>query len=52
MTKTIVEISKSALKILTKTPRHIREKFRAWVFAVQEDGLAKTRKQPGWHDEP
>ncbi len=52
MAKISIQISKTATKTLTKVPQHIREKFTAWVVAVQKDGLAKTRKQPGWHDEP
>lgn len=49
---TNVTITKNALKDLRKTPKHIQEKFTAWVIAVKKLGLNKVRKSPGWHDEP
>jgi toxin HigB-1 len=47
-----IQISRHALKNLKKTPLYIQEKFRAWLVAVDKVGLEKTRKRPGWHDEP
>jgi proteic killer suppression protein len=47
-----VQITKSALKNLKRTPLYLQEKFRAWVVAVSNAGLEETRKRPGWHDEP
>lgn len=49
---TEIQITKQALKNLSKTPIHIQEKFRAWLVAVNKVGLEETRKRPGWHDEP
>ena len=48
---TDVQITKSALKDLKKTPRYLQEKFRAWLEAVTRVGLEETRQRPGWHDE-
>lgn len=39
-------------KQLETIPVHILEKFRAWVLAVETDGLRRTRILPGFHDEP
>lgn len=39
-------------KQLGKIPVYVAEKFRAWVIAVETDGLFETRKLPGFHDEP
>ncbi len=49
---TDVRITKGALKNLKKTPRHLQEKFRAWLVAVSKAGVDEVRKQKGWHDEP
>ena len=49
---TDVQITKSALKDLQRTPKYLQEKFRAWLVAVNKAGLEETRKRPGWHDEP
>lgn len=49
---TEVQITKGALKNLRKTPRHLQEKFRAWLVAVSTAGVEEVRKQTGWHDEP
>lgn len=49
---TEINISKLAFKNLKRTPRYIQEKFRTWLVAVDKAGLARTRKNPGWHDEP
>jgi len=43
---------KSVNKQLDRVPLHILEKFRAWVLAVETDGLRSTRTLPGFHDEP
>jgi proteic killer suppression protein len=47
-----VFMSKTAFRDLKKVPKHLQEKFRAWVMAVNQTGLEETRKRPGWHDEP
>lgn len=39
-------------KDLKKIPHFIVEKFRAWVVAVETDGLLAVRKLPSFHDEP
>ncbi len=39
-------------KDLRKIPHFIVEKFRAWVVAVETDGLYAVRKLPSFHDEP
>ena len=49
---TEIQITKSALKDLKKTPLYLQEKFRSWLVAVSKIGLEETRKRPGWHDEP
>ena len=49
---TNVQITRSALKALEKTPQYIQEKFRSWLVAINKAGLEETRKRPGWHDEP
>jgi proteic killer suppression protein len=49
---TEVLITKQALKDLKRTPKHLQEKFRAWLVAINKIGLMETRKSPGWHDEP
>ena len=43
---------KSVEKSLKKLPWFIVEKFRAWVVAVETDGIRKTRLLKGLHDEP
>ncbi len=42
---------KSVNKQLDRIPDHILEKFRAWVIAVETDGLRSTCKLPGFNDE-
>lgn len=49
---TEIKITKQALRDLKKTPKHLQEKFSAWLFAVNKAGLEETRKRLGWHDEP
>ena len=33
-------------------PVYIASKLKAWVEAVEHDGLENVRKVPGFHDEP
>ncbi len=47
-----VEISKTAQKQLKRLPAYIILKLQAWIEAVQNEGIAKVRKVPGFHDEP
>lgn len=49
---TQVFVTKFAAKQLPKLPRHIRAALDAWRDAVERDGIAVTRKRPGYHDEP
>lgn len=39
-------------KVLRKLPRHVLQKLRFWVRAVEVSGLQEVRRQPGYHDEP
>ncbi len=47
-----IEISSKAQKQLQKIPIQIYRKLFVWVEMVNEMGLEKTRKIPGFHDEP
>jgi proteic killer suppression protein len=47
-----VWISKFAEKQLKKLPRHIVAAFYTWVKSVELDGIRKTRRIAGYHDEP
>ncbi|MEZ4754928.1 MAG: type II toxin-antitoxin system mRNA interferase toxin, RelE/StbE family [Bdellovibrionota bacterium] len=49
---TKVCISKRARKDLTRIPKHILVNFFTWIRAVEEIGIAQTRKSKGYHDEP
>ncbi len=33
-------------------PRHVVDKFYAWVRTVEKQGIEEVRKVPGFHDEP
>ncbi len=44
--------SKSVDKDLGRLPEFILQKFRAWVVAVERDGMSTVRKLKGFHDEP
>lgn len=47
-----VEISKQALKQLSKVPAPIVKKLLFWVETVELEGLNEVRKLSGFHDEP
>ena len=47
-----VTLSVGAKKDLRRCPVFIARKLMAWVGAVQLDGLERTRRLPGYHDEP
>lgn len=47
-----VVLSKRAQRDLWKLPRHVVDKFDAWVRTVGLRGLEEVRKTPGYHDEP
>ena len=47
-----VELSKTAVKQLKRTPVHVLRKFEGWVRRIEEVGMAATRQVPGYHDEP
>jgi toxin HigB-1 len=44
--------SKIVNKDLDRLPEFIQQKFRAWVVAVEQDGMESVRKLKGFHDEP
>ena len=45
-------ISARARRQLRRTPRHVVNKLLAWIESIEHDGLASTRRVPGYHDEP
>ncbi len=47
-----VWITKFAEKQLRKLPKNIVSAFHVWVQSVEIDGIIKTRKVLGYHDEP
>jgi proteic killer suppression protein len=49
---TQVTLTKSAEKDVRKLPRNIQEALLTWITQVSTQGLANTRKIPGYHDEP
>jgi proteic killer suppression protein len=49
---TQVTLTKSAEKDVRKLPRNIQEALLTWITQVSTEGLANTRKIPGYHDEP
>jgi proteic killer suppression protein len=49
---TQVELSRQTEKDLERVPGYIKIKLLSWVEAVENDGLEKVRKIPGYHDEP
>lgn len=44
--------SKAVNKDLDCLPEFIQQKFRAWVVAVERDGMPAVRQLKGFHDEP
>jgi len=47
----VVEISRFAEKQIKKIPKNIKEHLYFWVKLVETEGLTKTRKIAGFHDE-
>jgi len=47
-----VVLSKAVTKVLRQVPKHIVLKLHDWVEDVEERGLEKVRRIPGYHDEP
>lgn len=47
-----VEISKKAVKDLSKVPRPILDKLQSWIEAIELEGLREVRKLASFHDEP
>ena len=47
-----VHLSKNAQKDIKKIPRYIVIKLSTWVKSLKFDGLEKTQKNKGYHDEP
>jgi proteic killer suppression protein len=46
-----IKISRKALKDLKTIPDYVKDKLQDWVESVETQGMAKTRKISGWHDE-
>ena len=44
--------SKHVDKDLDRLPTFLVHKFRAWVVAVEREGMESVRKLKGFHDEP
>jgi len=44
--------SKQVERELLRLPEFIQQKFRAWVVAVEREGMSSVRKLKGFHDEP
>lgn len=47
-----VTLTKSLIRELKRVPQHIVVSLQGWIENVKVDGLAQTRKIPGYHDEP
>ena len=47
-----VEIHDKLAKRLTRVPKHVAVKLKAWVYAVEIYGLEFASRSPGFHDEP
>ncbi len=47
-----VVLARRTRRQLTKVPRHIVLKLQAWVEMIETESLEKSRKIPGYHDEP
>lgn len=52
LVRTRIEYSKKFDKQLESVPDFIRKKVRAWIFAVESQGIWEVMKSPGYHDEP
>ncbi|MFY7991649.1 MAG: type II toxin-antitoxin system mRNA interferase toxin, RelE/StbE family [Bacteriovoracaceae bacterium] len=50
--KAKVFINKKTIKALEKLPSFIIDSLKYWVRIVEIQGIYKTRKIPGYHDEP
>jgi proteic killer suppression protein len=50
--KTKIYYTKHFSKQLEKVPDHLKNKFRVWVFSVENLGIIETMKCKGFHDEP
>ncbi len=48
--KAIVLLTPFSSKQLKKLPLHIREAFYFWVHLIENFGLVRTRKIPGYRD--
>ena len=48
----VVTLGKQAEKQLKRLPTYIKEALLAWALAVEDEGIRKARKLPGYHDEP
>ena len=47
-----VTISRNAQDDLRRVPPHIVRKLQGWILAVEEEGIDRVRRIPGFHDEP
>ena len=47
-----VVITKGAQKDIRNAPLHVARNLKTWAELVETEGLEKTRKISGYHDEP
>lgn len=47
-----VTVAARVIRVLERLPAHITLSLQEWIDSVQVEGLHKTRKIPGYHDEP
>jgi toxin HigB-1 len=52
MHKTLIILTKLALRNLKKVPWHIVARFKTWADLVENEGLREIRKIKSFHDEP
>jgi proteic killer suppression protein len=52
MKTTSIELSKQAIKNLSKMPSEIIDALELWIRTVKSIGINETRKIKGYHDEP
>ncbi len=52
MTTVRVTWNRKVGKQLDKIPTYLRDKFYAWVIAIERMGISETRKLTAYHDEP
>ena len=48
----VVTLARTVRKALAKSPKHVVVKLLGWVDLVENEGLERARRIPGYHDEP